>query len=119
MAEVRRRVDRFGRRGVRKSIELSGVVASSYGGGSVLAQDGVSSPRFDPWRIVAESIDARMHRPPRSLQFYLCSSAIYAFLSYLAVQLVYDWELDRAGLHAKGFHPETVFRNTYAVHPLS
>jgi signal transduction histidine kinase len=60
-----------------------------------------------------------MHRPPRSLRFYLASAAVYAFLSYLAVQLVYDWELDRAGLHAKGFHPETVFRNTYAVHAVS
>ena len=60
-----------------------------------------------------------MHRPPRSLRFYLGSAAVYAFLSYLAVQLVYDWELDRAGLHATGFHPHTVFRNTYAVHLVS
>jgi signal transduction histidine kinase len=49
----------------------------------------------------------------------LGSAAVYAFLSYLAVQLVYDWELDRAGLHATGFHPEAVFRNTYAVHFVS
>lgn len=60
-----------------------------------------------------------MHRPPRSLRFYLGSAAVYAFLSYLAVQLVYDWELDRAGLHRTGFHPTTVFRNTYAVHFVS
>jgi signal transduction histidine kinase len=60
-----------------------------------------------------------MHRPPRSLRFYLGSAAVYAFLSYLAVQLVYDWELDRAGLHATGFHPQAVFRNTYAVHFVS
>lgn len=85
----------------------------------MLSQDTVSSPRFDPWRFVADTIDARMHRPPRSLRFYLASAAVYAFLSYLAVQLVYDWELDRAGLHAKGFQPETVFRNTYAVHAVS
>jgi signal transduction histidine kinase len=96
---------------------LTGIVAA--GGDSVLTSDKVSSPRFDPWRIVADTIDARMHRPPRSLQFYLVSAAIYAFLSYLAVQLAYDWELDRAGLHAKGFHAQTVFRNTYAVHAVS
>ena len=60
-----------------------------------------------------------MHRPPRSRRFYLASAAVYAFLSYLAVQLVYDWELNRAGLHAKGFYPETVFRNTFAVHFVS
>ncbi|HEY7033209.1 MAG TPA: GAF domain-containing sensor histidine kinase [Thermomicrobiales bacterium] len=117
MAEVRQRAPRSDRRGARKSIALTGIVAA--GGNPVLSRDRVSSPRFDPWRIVADTIDARMHRPPRSLRFYLISAAIYAFLSYLAVQLVYDWELDRAGLHAKGFHPETVFRNTYAVHAVS
>jgi signal transduction histidine kinase len=118
MAEVRQRAHRFGRRGARKSFALTGIVAAC-GGDEVLSRDRVSSPRFDPWRFVADRFDARMHRPPRSLRFYLASAAVYAFLSYLAVQLVYDWELDRAGLHAKGFHPETVFRNTYAVHFVS
>jgi signal transduction histidine kinase len=60
-----------------------------------------------------------MQRTPRSLRFYLLSATVYAFLSFFAVQLVYDWELDRAGLHAKGFRPETVFGNTYQVHFVS
>lgn len=75
--------------------------------------------RFDPRRLLSGTIDARMHRYPRSLSLYLASAALYAFLSYLAVQIVYDWELDRAGLHTKGFHPETAFRNTFTVHLIS
>jgi signal transduction histidine kinase len=60
-----------------------------------------------------------MQRNPRSLRFYLLSATVYAFLSFFAVQLVYDWELDRAGLHAKGFQWDTVFANTYQVHFVS
>src|SRR6188474_359895 len=125
MTEARQRWRRFGRRGARPPTASNRVAltyavdARSDGPGSSMVRDALSSARFDPWRYVAESIDARMHRPPRSLRFYLGSAAVYAFLSYLAVQLVYDWELDRAGLHATGFHPQAVFRNTYAVHFVS
>jgi signal transduction histidine kinase len=47
------------------------------------------------------------------------TACVYAFIAYLAVQVFYDWELDRKGLHRGGFHPERVVQNTFEIHLFS
>lgn len=70
-----------------------------------------------PWRIATRALDARMQRTPvRSRLWVVVSASLYAFFSFAAVQLVYDWELDRKGLHRAGFQPAHVFRNTVEIH---
>src|SRR4051794_23904146 len=70
-----------------------------------------------PWHLATRAIDARMQRTPgRSRIKVIVIASLYAFFSFAAVQLVYDWELNRKGLHRAGFHPERVFRNTFEIH---
>ncbi|MGI8477029.1 MAG: ATP-binding protein [Thermomicrobiales bacterium] len=60
-----------------------------------------------------------MRRPPRSHLSVIISATLYAFLAFLAIQVFYDWELDRKGLHRGGFHPERVIQNTFDIHLIS
>lgn len=60
-----------------------------------------------------------MRRPPRSPLSVIISATLYAFLAFLAIQVFYDWELDRKGLHRGGFHPELVIQNTFDIHLIS
>lgn len=70
-----------------------------------------------PWHLATRAIDARMQRTPaRSRTWIVVIASLYAFVSFAAIQVVYDWELDRKGLHRAGFHPGAVFRNTFEVH---
>lgn len=69
------------------------------------------------WRSATRSLDLRMHRfPRRSWPAVVAIASVYAFVSFAAVQIVYDWELDRKGLHAHGFQPLQVVRNTFEIH---
>jgi PAS domain S-box-containing protein len=60
-----------------------------------------------------------VRRVLNSPAFYFVGAIVHAVLAYLALQLIYVWEMDRAGLLVEPFELPDVFGYTLPVHVVS